>query len=119
MYLHGLLNRPIDCIEANFPRSYNISNLKRSGVFAYNVSGIRYDFGISEVRTPSGFMVPCLDKERTICDMFLYDICDVEEKQYAMRTYLNGTDAQLDKLYSYAEKLKVEKQVIAATEVLI
>lgn len=119
LYLHGLLNRAIDTYEMHFPQRYNVANAKSCGVVAYNRAGIRYSLGIHGATTPFGNDVRCYDKERAICEMFIYEICDYEEMKYAMNQYMNSKDANIDKLFVYADRLKVREKVETAVMMTI
>ncbi len=117
LYLQGLLERSVDAIEANFPRTYNVSEVTKD-LKCYRVSGIRYSLGVVEVESPHGNMIPTYDKEKALCDMFLYELCDTEEVQYALKAYLRGEhDTRI--LYDYAKRLGIYDRISLVIEVLI
>ena len=115
LYLNGLTNQQLEYFEADFPTGYNISNVKN--VKSYVVSNKKYNLGISEVITPLGNKVKCYNKERCICDLFIYGKNDIEEIKYIIYKYKElGIDYDL--LYTYAEILGVKEKIKTIFEVL-
>lgn len=116
LYLNELTNRQLSEIDVAFPFGrnttyYGFKSFVSRKDYVYNT-------GISEVLTPSGNLVKCYDKERCICNLFLYDVFDEEEKAFAIleykRKYLN-----LEKLYEYAKILGCYEQIKNIFEVII
>ena len=116
LYLNELTNRQLNEIDVAFPFGRNTTYYGFKSFISRKEHV--YRTGISEVTTPSGNVVKCYDKERCICNLFLYDIYDEEEKAYAIleykRRYLN-----LEKLYEYAKILGCYEQVMNIFEVII
>lgn len=115
LYLNGMSNRGIDYLEANFPRGYKTSNI--TDIKCYSPSEKKYELGKCQINTPFGNKVTGYDHERCICDLFLYDSFDIEEIQYAIH-YYKDKGVSYDKLYSYAEKLNVLREVKAIFEII-
>ena len=72
LYLNELTNRQLNEIEVAFPFGRNTTHYG----FKSFISRKEYVYstGISEVLTPAGNLVKCYDKERSICNLFLYDV---------------------------------------------
>lgn len=115
LYLNNMTNRQLDCIEVNIPFYYNIRN--SNGFKYYKVSNEKLIIGETELQTNYGNKVKSYDKERCVCDLFLYDDFDNEEKAYAVKKYREGR-IDYDKLFDYAKKLRVLIQVKSVFEVL-
>ena len=115
LYLHDLTNTQIEYLQGNFPYGYNITNVQ--GVKGYVVGKTKYSIGICNIKTPLGNIVKTYDKERCICDLFIYNDFDNEETRYIIRSYKEG-GINRDVLYSYAEKLGVLEKIKAIFEVI-
>lgn len=116
LYLNELSNRQLTEIDVAFPFGRNTTCYGLNSFISRKE--IVYNTGITEVLTPSGNLVKCYDKERCICNLFMYNVFDEEEKAYAIleykRKYLN-----LDKLYEYAKILGCYYQIKNIFEVII
>ena len=77
-----------------------------------------YELGKEFVLTPMGNLVPCYDKERSICNIFMLDFCDEEVKAFAIKEYKNK-HLNINKLYDYAKKLNIYDDVKNIFEVLL
>ena len=115
LYLNDLSNRRMDKIYVNVPRNYNL-NIVPDGVVINRVNDVKYNLGLTILETPFGNKVNSYDKERCICDLFLCDN-DLEEIKYALNEYIKGS-YNIEKLYSYAKKLKVYERVKQIIELL-
>lgn len=114
LYLNNMANRTLYEIEANVPYHYNH---KISGIKIYRVNAAIYETGKDWVLTPFGNKVYAYDKERCICDLFLFSEHDNEAVRYAINAYKqSGID--YEKLYSYAKRLGVFDKVFSLFEVI-
>lgn len=112
--LHDMTNVRYVRLEANFPRSYNAGYI--SNAVCHRTSGAKYETGIEMTRTHFGNMVKCYDRERCLCDLFLYDFTYLEEKQFALQAYFDNKPV-IDKLYRYAKELGVEREIKTLLEI--
>ena len=116
IFLNGLSNKQSPEREVSIAREMNTPKL-----VGYSIKQTRKDsfhLGITMVETPFGNKVRCYDKERCICDLFIRpDNYDYEDRIYAINTYKNEY-LNLDKLYSYANKLGVLDIVKSVFEVV-
>lgn len=117
LYLNNLSNKQLDDLfDVNFPQGYNASNVKGASV---RYPGKKmYDLGKTKVETPCGHMVDSYDVERCLCDIFYYDACDIEEQKFAFRE-ASKRKLDYDKLYYYAEKMGVLREIRAIFEAAI
>ncbi|MCI9405281.1 MAG: hypothetical protein HFJ22_07685 [Clostridia bacterium] len=115
LYLNGITNRQLECIEANFPAGYNTTKI--DGIRCYRICNDLYELGQTTAVTAFGHTVPVYNIERCICDLFYYDDFDVEEKGYVIRC-VDKSKIDYDKLFAYAKQMKVLPQVKSVFEVL-
>jgi len=116
LYLNGLSNNMISNYYAILP--YESSVPQNTILKIYRTRKETIDIGTTLIETPYGNKCKCYDKERCICDLFIYDDFDYEEKAFAINLYKEKY-LNKEKLYSYAKKLGVFKEVFNVFEVII
>lgn len=114
LYLQGLSNRQFQGFEATFPHSSRIPT--NTELVCHTIRSSNYRLGIQQIKSPYGNDVPCYDAERCICDIFVYDDIEYEDKFFAINQYVKRLD--YDKLYSYAKILKVYDRIHDVFEVV-
>ncbi|MGM9813606.1 MAG: hypothetical protein ACI32C_01675 [Candidatus Enteromonas sp.] len=104
LYLHGLAPMP-EKIEVALPRNYMTSGIE--GASCIRKSKEKYLLGLSLAVSPHGPLVPVYDKEMTVLDVILYrDRFEDQEYKDILDDLLDkGLDKE--KLFHYAEELKV------------
>lgn len=117
LYLHNLSLKQFDTYQANFLYGKNVSRIKN---IEYNILRNKeiFELGKTYVETAMGNLVPCYDKERAICNLFMSDFCDEEVKCYAINEYKNNY-LNINKLYEYSKKLNIYEKVKNVFEVLL
>lgn len=117
LYLQELTPKQFDTFQVNFLYGKNVLNVKN---LDYKVlrNKMIYELGKEYVITPMGNFVPCYDKERCICNIFMTKFCDEEVKAFAIKEYKNKY-LNINKLYEYAKKLNVYDDVKNIFEVLL
>ena len=115
LYLNNLSNRRMTKIYVNVPRNYNL-NIVPEGLVINRVNEVNYNLGLIDLETPFGNKVKSYDKERCICDLFLFDN-DLEEIKFALNEYIKGS-YDIVKLYEYAKQLKIYERVKLIIELL-
>lgn len=115
LYLNKLSNRQIDCYHATFPFNSNFPRL--DGFVIHKTRKADYYLGVAMVETPYGNEVKAYDKERCICDLFIDDSYDSEDRSYAIKHYREN-DLDLKKLYEYAKQLNIFSKVKNVFEVI-
>lgn len=108
LYLNNLTNRQFVEYQANFPYNYNVSNVK--GIKCHLVRNMKYELGVTLVETPFGNKVKCYDRERCICDLFIYNDFTEEEIAYAINEYVN-VYLNYEKIYKYAKILGIYEKI--------
>jgi predicted transcriptional regulator of viral defense system len=120
LYLHGLTDRTPLRYTMTFPQGYNISAAQKNGVDAKIVTEKHYPLGVMEMNSPSKNKIKVYDQERTLCDMVRgKNDADVQVVNAAMKSYIKSKDKNIDKLYRYAEKLRVKNKIAQYMEVLL
>lgn len=117
LYLQGLTQKQFDKFQVNFLYGKNVSKIKNLDYKVLRNKTV-YELGKEFVLTPMGNLVPCYDKERSICNLFMNNFCDEEVKAFAIREYIKRY-LNIDKLYDYAKKLKVYEKIKNIFEVLL
>lgn len=117
LYLQELTPKQFENYQVNFLYGKNVSNVKNLDYKVLRNKSI-YELGKEFVLTPMGNLVPCYDKERSICNIFMLDFCDEEVKAFAIKEYKNKY-LNINKLYDYAKKLNVYDDVKNIFEVLL
>lgn len=120
LYLLGLSDSAPESLTMTFPRGYNPSSAKKSGVITKSSPAGLHDLGRTEARTPYGNSVNTYDAERTLCDMLRGTSSpDLQLLSPAFRSYLSSSERSLPKLQSYADALGVSAKVRRYMEVLL
>lgn len=113
LYLNNLSNRSINVIEANVPKNYNNKNM--GNIKVYRVNEMYYKTGIEYVETSFGNLVPTYNMERCICDLYILNDFDLEQRKYAVDYYLNQK-INIERLYRYAKKFKIYDKMLGIFE---
>ena len=86
-------------------------------IFYFDTS--RMDLGVTEVRDGDNCF-HIFDIEKTVVDIIYYrNKIGIEETSEVLRNYLKRRNRQIDRLYSYAKRLRCEKIVRTYLEVLV
>ncbi len=119
LYFHGLTEEITYKYSITIPKEYHVSKLNKNNNIFYVDSSI-YELGITYVETPFGNKVKAYDKERCICDIIKSkNRMNFDSVKYSIRTYLNSNDKDLNKLFEYADKMKIKGKVVSFVEMLI
>ncbi len=120
LYLHGISDRtpfehtvtaPSDCIP---------SAAIKAECKVYYIKPVLFELGKTTLRTPAGNNVPAYDLERTVCDVIRSrNKLGTETFLLALKLYAASPKKDLNKLYSYAKQLRVEKVLRQYLEVLL
>lgn len=79
----------------------------------------RMDLGVTEVREGDN-VFHIFDIEKTVVDIIYYrNKIGIEETSEVLKNYLKRRDRQIDRLYTYAKRLRCEKVVRTYLEVLV
>jgi len=85
----------------------------------FSFSGVRFELGIEEHETEAG-TVFVYDREKTICDILRFrNAIGIDIAMEALREYLKDKPRNVQKLFEYARKLRMEGTVRGYTEALL
>jgi len=120
LYLHHLTDRTPNSYTMTFPAGYHPAKLSTYPIQARFQVVHLYKLGITDVQTLNGLTVKAYNIERTLCDLLRGSKpAEDEVILHAFRTYLRQPDRQLNQLFSYAKKLRVEKKLRPYVEILL
>lgn len=118
LYLWGLSDRVPLQLEMTFPKGYNTSAAKKSGIACKILVQDRYGEEISTAKTPCGNPVRAYGVERTLCDMLKYK-ADPELFLNAIKAFMARDDKNLNKLFLIARSLGVQDKIRPYVEALL
>lgn len=112
LHLYGLSKiTTFNKYDISIKKNYFNYKVKNHNVFY--VDEKYFGLGLTNVETPKGNIVQSYDIERCICDIIhSRKRFNIEDIKYSVRKYLKRKDKNLDKLYMYAEKLKIREVVV-------
>ncbi len=119
LYLLGYTDRTPVKYTMTFPKGYNTSSLKQENLIVKRVVLENYEFGIIEIKSPSGNKIRVYDLERTLCDILRGNGSDVQIVGEAMKRYAASKKKNIHKLMQYADQLRVKSKIIRYMEVLL
>lgn len=119
LYLLGYSDRTPSKYTMTFPKGYNAPSLRKENVTVKRVVWENYEFGITEIQSPSGNPIRVYDLERTLCDVLRGSGSDIQIIAKAMKRYASSKTKDIHKLMQYAEKLRVKPKVLHYLEVLL
>lgn len=120
LYLHGISDRTPFEHTVTAPSGCIPSAAIKSECKVYYIKPELFELGKTELKTPSGNFVPCYDLERTVCDAVRSrNKLGTETFLSAMKLYAASPKKDLNKLNSYAKKLRVSNVLRQYLEVLL
>ena len=119
LYLHGFTDRTPMRLHFTFPEGYNTSAPLKNGFKCNKVKKDVFEFGVEEVKTPSGNLVRAYYIERTLCDIVkTTNRVEIQVITDAFKQYMSSKSKNIPLLSSYAKLLKVDKKIRPYLEVL-
>lgn len=126
LYFHGLSDRTPNVLHLTLPQGYGAGFLKKDfpNVHFHYVYPEFLNFGVEEVKTPSGHTVRAYNQERCICDLLKAKRCkkrgvDSQIFAGALNGYFQSKSKDLLKLSKYAAAMGVEEDLRTYTEVFL
>lgn len=120
LWLWGLSDRAPFLLTMTFPRGYNKTAAKASGISCRSCADDVLRLGLATAGTPYGNEVRAYDAERSLCDVVRGQrVVDAQLVVPAFRKYVRGGGCDPTKLVSYAKKLGVERKIRGYLEVLL
>lgn len=120
LYLLALTDRTPLFFSVTVPAKYNATSLKASGAKVYFVKRDLYLLGSSIMKSPHGNDIKTFNLERTICDVLRNrNQMDVQFVNETLKKYVVHKDRNIDQLFNYAVRFRIQKIVREYIEVLL
>ena len=120
LYFHDLTDRAPLTYSISVPSGYHSHFLNNSGYKIFYVNRDLFDLGTISMNTPHGNQVRATDLERTICDIVRSrNQIDIQVRNAALKRYVKNKDRNLDRLYTYAKRFRVQTIVREYLEILL
>lgn len=120
LFLHGISDRTPFEHTITVPSSYTPSIVTKAACKIYYIKPELFVLGKTLLKTPSGNEVPAYDLERTICDCIRSrNRMGTETFLTALKRYAASPKKDLNKLNSYAKKMRVANVLRQYLEVLL
>ncbi|MFW5670357.1 MAG: type IV toxin-antitoxin system AbiEi family antitoxin domain-containing protein [Acetivibrio ethanolgignens] len=120
LFLNGLSERTPFEHSVTVPSNVVLSDVLREECNCYYIKPELFELGMVRKKTTFGNEVRCYDVERTICDLLRSrNRLDEETVISAIKNYAAYGNKDLNRLASYAEKLRVAKILKQYMEVLL
>ncbi len=120
LYLHGISDRTPFEHTITAPSGCIPSAAIKSECKVYYIKPELFELGKTTLKTPSGNNVPSYDLERTICDVIRSrNKLGTETFFAALKLYAVNSQKDLNRLNSYAKKMRVSNVLRQYLEVLL
>lgn len=119
-YLLALTDRTPLFYSVTVPAGHNATSLKISGAKVYFVQRGLYPLGLITMKSPHGHDVKTYNLERTICDVLRSkNQLDIQFVNEALKRYVVKNERNIDLLFDYASRFKIQKIIRQTIEVLL
>lgn len=120
LFLHGISDRTPFEHTITVPSNYTPSVVTKAACKIYYIKPELFDMGKTLLKTPAGNEVPAYDLERTVCDMIRSrNKLGTETFLAALKMYAASPKKDLNKLNTYAKKMRVSNVLRQYLEVLL
>ena len=120
LFLHGISDRTPFEHTITVPSDYTVSASIRNECKIYYIKPELFTLGRTTMTTPAGNEVPVYDLERTVCDIIRSrNKVGTETFLSALKLYAASSKKDLNKLHSYAKKMRVANVLRQYLEVLL
>lgn len=120
LYLHELTDRAPLSYSISVPAGYHSISLKTSGDKIFYVKHNLFNLGVISMKSPHGNEIRTTNLERTICDVLRSrNQMDVQFVNEALKKYVVHKDRNLDQLYNYAKKFRIQRVIREYIEFLL
>ncbi len=120
LFLHGISDRTPFEHTITVPSNYTPSVVIKAACKIYYIKPELFDMGKTLLKTPAGNEVPAYDLERTVCDMIRSrNKLGTETFLAALKMYAASPKKDLNKLNTYAKKMRVSNVLRQYLEVLL
>jgi predicted transcriptional regulator of viral defense system len=120
LYLHDLTDRTPLTYSVTVPTGYHTETLNASGCKVYYVNRKLIELGVVYLESPHGNEIRVTGLERTMVDLFRNrNSMDIQLFNDALKRYVGRKERNLDLLYTYARKFRVQQIARQYLEVLL
>jgi len=120
LFLNGLSERTPFKHTVTIPSDSALPKSIKDECICFYIKPELHSLGMIEKKTTFGNVVRCYNKERTVCDLLRNrNRSDEETVIAAIKNYAASVDRDLNVLSSYAERLRVSKELKKYMEVLL
>ncbi|TAK14579.1 MAG: hypothetical protein EPO32_01450 [Anaerolineae bacterium] len=120
LYLLDLTDRTPLYFSVTVPSGYNATSLKASGAKVFFANRAFYLLGLITMQSPHGNNIRTFNLERTICDVLRNrNRIDIQIINESLKRYVVRKERDIDLLYHYARKFRIQKIVRQQIEVLL
>jgi len=120
LYLHDLTDRTPLSYSISIPVGYHSISLNEGGHKMSYVNRELFALGVISMKSPHGSEIRTTNLERTICDVLRSrNQVDVQFVNEALKKYVVHNDKNIDQLYNYASRFRIQKIVRTYIEILL
>lgn len=120
LYLHDLTDRTPLSYSITVPVGYHSVTLNKSEHKIFYANRKLFDLGSVLMKSPHGNEIRTTNLERTICDVVRSrNQMDVQFMNEALKKYVTHMGKNIDQLYKYATKFRIQKIIREYIEVLL
>lgn len=120
LFIHGFTDRTPMKFTMTFPYGYHVDSLKKENVKTKKTIKELYELGLAKGVSAYGNPINLYDIERTLCDIVKgNNTCDIQIVNQAMKQYSRMPGKNVNKLFDYAEKLRVKPKILNYMGVLL
>ena len=120
LYLHDLTDRTPLFYSISIPVGYHSISLNEGGHKMFYVNRELFALGVILMKSPHGNEIRTTNLERTICDILRSrNQVDVQFVNEALKKYIVNKDKNIDQLYNYASRFRIQKIVRTYIEILL
>lgn len=120
LYLHDLTDRTPLSYSISIPVGYHSISLNEVGHKMFYVNRELFALGVILMKSPHGNEIRTTNLERTICDVLRSrNQVDVQFVSEALKKYIVHKDKNIDQLYNYASRFRIQKIVRTYIEILL
>jgi predicted transcriptional regulator of viral defense system len=120
LYLHDLTDRSPLVYSICVPSGYHTISLRKSGQKIYFVKRSLFEVGIVTLPSPHSNPLRVTGLERTVCDILRSrNQMEAQMVNEGLKRYVLRKERNIDLLYAYAKRFRVQKIVRETIEVLL
>lgn len=120
LFLHGISDRTPFVHSITVPTGVGVSAALQENCKTYHIKQELFDLGRTTTKSALGHSVPCYDLERTICDIIRSrNKMGTETFLAALKQYANHPKKNLNRLNTYAKRMRLTTLVRQYLEVLL